>query len=65
MNRNGDALYNAADGGVSRVTLNAGATSVVTNLRTVTVFSGGANNAATVMRAMPETPVRPSWRQLQ
>lgn len=65
MDRNGDAFFNAADGGVSRVTLNAGATSVVTNLKTVTVFSGGAHNSSTVMRAMPETPVRPSWRQLQ
>ncbi|MFV0511947.1 MAG: pilus assembly protein [Shewanella algae] len=70
MNRNGDAYYNSADGAVSRVTLGAGATTIVSSQDAIRVFSGGGNtddpNAKALdNRPMPETPIRPSWRQMQ
>ena len=65
MNRNGDAFYNAADGGVSRVTLGGGATSMVSSQQAITVFAGGTNTTPTKLRPMPETAIRPSWRQMR
>ena len=70
LDRNGDGMYNAADGYVARTTLAAGATRMVSNRRHTKVFAGGVKDKAgkpstgLEMGNMPETPVRPSWRQM-
>ena len=69
MDRNGDGIYDAADGLVARTTLAAGATSMVSSRSYTRVFSGGVKSGTGTQtekwRNMPETPVRPSWRQMQ
>ena len=75
MNRNGDAFYNAADGGVSRMTIDAGATGMVTGQKSITVLAGGPGASGSIygnnsgspkdLRPMPEPSVRPSWRQMR
>lgn len=63
MDSNGDGFYNTADNGVSRMTLPAGAISVTTTKKGITI-SGGDKKPDT-LAPMPEQPARPSWRQLQ
>jgi type IV pilus assembly protein PilY1 len=68
MDLSGDHFYNPADYGVSasrgvaRVELSPGAVSALRGARATMVFNGDAN---LLLRAMPETPARPSWRQIQ
>ncbi len=66
MDQTGDGLYNAADHGVSRMTIPPGAVSSVTGKKTIKLSGkmGGVDKDIDWNR-MPEQPLRPSWRQVQ
>jgi type IV pilus assembly protein PilY1 len=66
MDQTGDGLYNAADNGVSRMTIPPGAVSSVTGKKTIKLSGKmGGVDKDTDWNRMPEQPLRPSWRQVQ
>lgn len=63
MDLNADGLYNAADLGVSRMSMNEGGQVELTKGDRI-VFKSG-NNRDDVLARMPTVVLRPSWRHLQ
>lgn len=62
MDSNGDGVYNSSDSG-NRVNLPPGAISTAKTQGKITLSSG--NDKKIDLAAMPETSVRPSWRQIR
>ncbi|MFT3719465.1 pilus assembly protein [Pseudorhodoferax sp.] len=60
LDTNGDGYYNAADRGASRMVASGAENRVRTGTHELRI-SGVVDR----LRLMPETPLRPSWRQLQ
>ncbi|MGC3985143.1 MAG: PilC/PilY family type IV pilus protein [Pseudorhodoferax sp.] len=67
MDTNGDGVYNAADGGTSRMTASAAENRVTTKGSQIRIGTRSGSQATTTdkLARMPEIPLRPSWRQLQ
>lgn len=68
MDLNGDGLYNAADLGVSRMSLLPDSSTIVKGERGAVVSSSGSGKALPQenrLAPLPIQAVRPSWRQLQ
>lgn len=63
MDSNGDGIFNSLDKGVSRMSLPPGAISVA-KTRGKIILSGGNGDRAE-LSAMPESSLRPSWRQVR
>lgn len=61
--KNVNELYSATDASVARTKLRGGAISMLRGQKVTKVFSGGYDSPL-LLRNLPETPVRPSWRQL-
>ena len=72
LDANGDGIYGAADQGVSRMTATRGSELKIDGIKTTIRTPGGAGGPVAAagsgvdpLAKMPETPLRPSWRQLQ
>ncbi|MFT4195888.1 pilus assembly protein [Ottowia sp.] len=64
VDANGDGLFNAADGGVSRVQVTKGAHNMIASSKD-RMLDVDAKNGKELLARMPEKSLRPSWRQLK